>query len=152
MSTVDDDERLLAELGDAVRARAEVPDRFVAAGKAAFAWRTVDAELAALSYDSATSPAGAGTRAEAASLRAMTFVASTLTIELEITGDALLGQIVPPRPGEVSVQTRHGTQAAVPVDEVGWFAVRPVPDRMFRLRLRTADGATVVTEWIDVAP
>jgi len=146
----DDDERLLAELGKAVRAAAEVPARFVEAGKAAFAWRTVDAELAELSHDSAAlvGPALAGTRAEHATLRALTFVASELTVEVEVTADALLGQVVPPAAGEVEVHGRSGPAGSVPIDEVGWFVVRPVPARMVRLHVRTADGRSVLTQWV----
>ncbi|MEU6408355.1 hypothetical protein [Microbispora sp. NPDC046933] len=47
----DDDDRLLEELGHAVR-EARVPESFVRAGKAAFAWRTADAELAEVQLDS----------------------------------------------------------------------------------------------------
>jgi hypothetical protein len=150
VTDVTDDERLLAELGDAVRAGQQVPAGFVAAGKAAFAWRNVDAELATL-----TGTALVGTRAEPASphaepasLRSLSFVARELSIEVEVTADALLGQIVPPQPGEIELHGRHGSTQAVPVDEVGWFVIRPVPGTMFRLRLRTADGTAVVTEWV----
>ncbi|GAB3955588.1 hypothetical protein GCM10029976_098820 [Kribbella albertanoniae] len=58
MSTVtetdwNDDGQLLEALRDALVTEQEVPRAFVEAGKAAFAWRTIDAELAALTYDSA---------------------------------------------------------------------------------------------------
>lgn len=43
----DSDEHLLADLAEAVLAARKVPPRLVDAGKAAFAWHTVDAELAA---------------------------------------------------------------------------------------------------------
>lgn len=143
-----EDERLLAELGDAVRAAAQVPERFVAAGKAAFAWRTVDAELAELGYDSATTTetAPVGVRAEQAALRALSFVARELTIEVEVTADALLGQVVPPTPGEVQLQGAGGVAGTAQVDEVGWFSL-PVPSGMFRLQVRTTDGRSVVTQW-----
>jgi hypothetical protein len=141
-----DDEHLLAELGDAVRAADEVPPAFVAAGKAAFAWRTVDTELAALAHDSATSPTAAGTRAGPAA-RSLSFVAGGLSIEVELTGDTLLGQVVPPQPGQIEMHTVHGSAQVVPVDEAGWFAVRPVTGPMFRLHLRT-DAGTVITEWV----
>ena len=42
----DDDEDLLALLRDALAEQREVPTRFVEAGKATFAWRSIDAELA----------------------------------------------------------------------------------------------------------
>jgi len=143
------DDELLAELDRAMRAAAEVPDRFVRAGKAAFTWRNVDAELAALSHDSALAgPALAGTRAEDATLRALTFVASQLTVEVEVTPDALLGQVAPPTAGEIEVHGRTGPAATVPVDDVGWFVVRPLPAGMVRLLLRTADGRSVLTPWV----
>jgi hypothetical protein len=149
MSVNGDDDRMLAELGEAVRAAAEVPARFIAAGKAAFAWRTVDAELAALRYDSALAgPVLAGTRAEDATLRALTFVASQLTVEVEVTAEALLGQVVPPAAGEVEIHGRNGPVGTVSIDEVGWFVVRPVPARMVRLHIHTADGRSALTQWV----
>jgi hypothetical protein len=143
-----EDDELTAELGRAMRAAAEVPAGFVAAGKAAFTWRNVDAELAALGHDSATGAALAGTRAERATLRALTFVASRLTIELEVTADALLGQLVPPQPGQIELQQRDGAKRVATVDELGWFVFHgSVPKGMCRLRLTAADGSTVLTEW-----
>jgi hypothetical protein len=143
-----DDEQLLADLGEAVRIGREVPARFIDIGKAAFAWHSIDAELAELSHDSATSPLLAGTRAEPATLRALTFVASCLTIEVEVTADALLGQVVPPQAGQIEVHGQDGPTHTAPVDDVGWFAVRPLPMGMFRLHVRLADGAPVLTEWV----
>jgi hypothetical protein len=146
------DDALLAELGDAVRGAADVPPGFVAAGKAAFTWRNVDAELAQLQYDSASAPASTTTRSQASRPRALTFSTGELTIELELTGEGLLGQLVPPQRGQVQVQTRTGAtttvQATVQVDEVGWFAVRPVPAAMLRLRVEVAGHDPVLTEWI----
>lgn len=147
MTIYDDDERLFVELRAAVQAAAEVPSQFVEAGKLAFAWRTVDAELAQLSYDSATSGIMAGTRADQATLRALTFVARDLTIEVEVATEALLGQVVPPKAGEVMVASRNSCGDTAPIDEVGWFVIRPVPAGMFRLHVRTADGESVVTQW-----
>ena len=47
-----DDDQLLAALGEALRSERGVPAEFIAMGKAAFAWYGIDAELAALTYDS----------------------------------------------------------------------------------------------------
>jgi hypothetical protein len=144
-----DDERLAADLADAVRSAERVPARFLHAGKAAFAWRTVDAELARLTFDSvAAEPATAGTRSGSGSRRTLTFVASRLTIDVEATDGALLGQVVPPEPGELELQSRDGTRHTVAVDEVGWFRIAVRPTGLFRLRLSTASGPTVNTEWI----
>ncbi|HEY7594668.1 MAG TPA: hypothetical protein VH969_16070 [Actinophytocola sp.] len=147
MNDWDTDEGLSADLAEALRARAAVPDRFVRLGKEAFAWHTVDAELAALTI---AEPEMAGSRAEGAVLRALTFVASRLTIELEVTDTALVGQIVPPQPGELTLRRRDGSTRAVSVDAVGWFHLRPRPTGRFQLHLRTADGMSVVTEWTEL--
>ncbi|HEX6198478.1 MAG TPA: hypothetical protein VFZ37_21420 [Jiangellaceae bacterium] len=141
------DDQLLAELREAFNAAEQVPADFIAAGKAAFAWRTIDAELAALADEVRGDAAPAGTRTEHAAVRALSFRADGLSIELEVTGDAILGQIVPPRAGQVEVQSLSGTEHEAAVDESGWFAIRPLPSRMFRLHLRTSTG-DVVTEWI----
>jgi hypothetical protein len=147
MSDIGNDQDLLAELAEAMRAARAVPDRIIAAGRSAFAWRNIDAELVALTQDAAGA-ARSGTRAEPASVRALTFVASNLTIEVEVTPDALHGQVVPPQPGEIELRDRTGTIHTAPVDEVGWFVLGPPPRAMFRLHLRTAAGVAVVTEWV----
>ena len=145
MDPTDDDE-LLAELGAAMRGAAQVPARFVTVGKSAFAFRGVSAEIAALTHDSAGA-ALAGTRAESAALRSLTFVASELAIELEVTADALVGQVVPPRSGEIELVGPSGPIASTAVDEVGWFAIQPAPTGPIRLHLRMSDGESIRTEW-----
>lgn len=147
----DSDERLAADLAAAMRAEKDVPARFVAAGKAAFAWRTIDAELSALTYDSAQEdPVLAGTRAEQAAVRTLTFVASDVSIDLELTPEALLGQLVPAQPGELTVTLRDGSTRTAEVDDLGWFAVRPRPKGTFRLRFRSPGHRDVLTAWITV--
>jgi hypothetical protein len=143
-----DDEHLLAELGAAVREAREVPARFVAAGRAAFAWHDIDAELAGLAYDSAAGTTAAGTRGTTAARRTLTFAAGRLTIELEVTADALRGQVVPSLAGVVELSGRDGAVRMVTLDDVGWFVVRPVPAGLVRLLVRTSDGLSVVTEWV----
>ncbi len=140
-----DDERLLSDLGAALRSRSEVPDRVVDIGKAAFAWRATGAELAGLIYDSARTPL-VGARAEPAR-RALTFVTGELTIELEVGAAALTGQLVPPQPGRVDVHTREGASVTAEADDVGWFVVRPRPEGLCCLRVRTNDGREIRTEW-----
>lgn len=143
-----DDDRLFAELGDAVRSRQTVPRRFVDVGKAAFAWHGIDFELATLSYDSAVSGLPGGVRADTPTTRALTFVAGDLTIELELSPDALAGQVVPPTPGSAEVRFPGADVPAVTVDDTGWFEVRPAVGQPFRLCVRTEDGRVVLTETI----
>ena len=47
----EDDDQLLAALGEALRPEHDVPAEFTAMAKAAFAWRDIDAELATLTYE-----------------------------------------------------------------------------------------------------
>jgi hypothetical protein len=142
-----EDERLLAELGTAVRKGDEVPESFTRMGKGAIVWRTVDAELAALAFDSAAAGPG-GLRSADGGPRELSFAAGNLTIELEIHPDAVRGQLVPPGPGLVLVRLVDGPGATAEADEVGWFQLVPPPERRFRLQVRTPQ-ASVLSDWID---
>jgi len=143
-----DDDELLAALGEAMRARRAVPDWFVEMGKNAYGWHNIDVELAQLTYDSSRDQdVVAAVRSEAASIRALTFTSSRLSIELEVAESSLLGQIVPPRAGTLEIHTTAGVTSS-PVDEIGCFAVDPTPTTPFRVRCRTEDGADVLTGWI----
>ena len=104
-----DDDRLLAALGQALKAREAVPEWFIETGKNAFAWHNIDAELAQLTYDSEQDQrALAVLRSETASIRALTFTSAHLSLELEVTGNSLLGQLLPPRAGELEIHTKAG--------------------------------------------
>jgi hypothetical protein len=145
----DDDDELLAALGEALRAAEEVPRRLVEAGKSAFAWHNIDAELAALTFDSARSPlATTLTRTEMAPLRELTFASNRLRIHLEVTKEALHGQVVPEQAGEIELRPAKGAPVTIVVDEVGWFVIRPAPTGSFRFRCQTAEGTAVLTDWI----
>lgn len=144
-----DDERLLAALGEAIKERQAAPSWFVDMGKNAYAWHNIDAELAALTYDSELDQReAAAVRSETASIRALTFTSPRLTVELEVTGSLLLGQLIPPRAGTLEIHARAGEITTAGVDEMGGFSVDPIPATPFRLRWRTADGTDVLTGWI----
>ncbi len=144
-----DDEQLMAALGRAIGNRRQVPPEFVRAAKDAFAWHDIDADLAQLTYDSvAGSGAVALTRAEDASIRALTFSSPRLTIELEVTGDSVLGQVIPTQVTTVEVQAQAGEATVVTSDEIGCFTIQPVPAGPFRLRCTAPGGIDVRTGWI----
>jgi hypothetical protein len=146
MRDIGDDEQLLAALREALKADEAVPPEFIELGKNAYAWHNIDAELAQLTYDSVREPDNAlSLRAEAASIRALTFTSAHLTIELEVSEDSVLGQVVPAQSGMIEIQGREGTTATTEADEVGCFLIRPIPDSPFRLRFRTADGSDILT-------
>jgi len=146
-----DDDRLLVALRQALRAREAVPSWFIETGRSAFAWHNIDAELAQLTYDSNEDRLQATVmRSETASIRALTFTSAHLSVELEVTGNSLLGQLLPAREGELEIHTRAGEISMTDVDEIGCFSVDPIPESPFRLRCHTADGTNVLTGWITI--
>lgn len=144
-----DDEQMIEALRDALASTDEVPTAFVEAGKAAFAWRTIDAELAALTYDSAWDTLDAlAIRSESAILRSLTFASDGWTVELELTPDAVLGQLDPPEAGTVTARGEGGKLATADIDDLGFFVLRPVPTIPYRLVCTAGSGTTILTGWI----
>src|SRR6185312_8882936 len=104
----------------------------------AFAWHNIEAELAQLTYDSNEDRLQVAVmRSETASIRALTFTSAHLSVELEVTGNSLLGQLLPAREGELEIHTRAGEISTTAVDDIGCFSIDPIPDSPFRLRCRT---------------
>ncbi len=128
------------------------PPAVVAAARAAFAWRTVDAELAELVYDSwLDDDALVGVRARHGPRR-LTFRGPDLTLEVEVEfvegGEGhLVGQLDPPRPGVVEV--RHAERSlSVPVDRLGRFSIPGLPSGNVSLQCRAEGMPAVDTAWI----
>lgn len=150
-----DDRSLLQALAEALR-HGDVPASFVEAGKLAFPSEDLDAELAALTHDSAAdgTPATSGTRSdELASLRQLSYRATRarLEIELGVAEDAVVGQLLPPQAGTVEVDPARGERTTGTVNQAGGFVIRPIPPTPFRLRFHVGAGVRVVTEWITLA-
>jgi hypothetical protein len=145
-----DDDELMAALGEALHAARDVPQHFVAAAKDLYVWHDLDAELAELTYDSAVEEARGLilTRAEPAPLRSFSFASTQLTIELEVTPERLVGQVIPPQAGQVELHFASGRAQTAAIDEVGQFIIRPIPTRSFRLHCCTSDCGAVLTDWV----
>jgi hypothetical protein len=154
-----DDEPLIAELRHVIGQVDPIPEPVRIAARAAIEWRTLDAELAALVHDSARDEELLAVRGPASGLRALTFEAPELTIELEAeatdeTGSlCLVGQLVPPQAADVTI--RHGGElTAVRADERGRFVARGVAPGPLSLRCRldAASGASrlVETAWLTI--
>ena len=123
-----------------------VPEVVVEAGKAAFAMRTIDEELAGLSYDSLLEAGLAGVRSGATTLRTLSFEAGERSVEIEVEPGVLVGQLLPAEAAQVDVRTVDAV-TRLATDELGRFELRPVPSGPLSLRIRRAGGATIVTEW-----
>jgi hypothetical protein len=146
-----DDDELLEALRLAMLDRAVVPADFTEAGKNAFTWHNIDAELAELTYDSVRDTDRAlSLRSESAAIRALTFTSAHVSIELEVGEESLVGQIVPTQSATIMVQPRIGDETTVAADKIGCFSIRPIPAGEFRLHCRTAYGVDTLTGWISL--
>lgn len=136
-----------------------IPLQLVDDVRQAFCWRTVDTELAELSFDSLVDREPAlAVRAEgdpATEPRMLGFGAvvdgADVSIDVEVTttagGSSLVGQLWPAGAGSVEVQVGGGGTDTVPADEFGRFQVEPVPPGPVRLRVEHGDRA-VQTTWV----
>lgn len=142
----DDDDRLFDDLGAALRAAGPVPAATLAGGDAAYAWRTVDAELAALRYDSLLDRELL-LRGSAPISRSLVFQGSTMSVDVELNDDALVGQLVPPTAGEVVLLGIAGELGRTRADELGSFTLAAPARGPIRLLCETSSGR-LVTEWL----
>jgi hypothetical protein len=141
-------DRLLAALG----AADPPPDEIVQSARGLFAWRTIDAELAELSYDSELDEqALAGVRG-AGELRQLTFEAEGVRLDVEVTTGPparLVGQLAPSGAARVEVRSPQGS-VTVDADDHGRFTVSELQPGPVSLRCTpTGRDATVVeTGWV----
>lgn len=148
------DQQLLDELRGMV-ARLDAPPPEVAeAARAAYSWRTVDAELAALTYDSLLDDrALAGVRGPGGP-QMLSFESPEVTIDVEIAvepGDRrrLLAQLAPPQAAQVEVRTPD-TTTTTDADDLGRVALGGLPPGPLSLSWRLTSGAVIETEWTTV--
>jgi len=157
MTDPDHTEALLATLRAALDDTDAVPPEVVAAAKGAFTWRTIDAELAELAFDSLLSGELTGTRG-VIGVRTLSFEYGSLAVEIEVEEDGptrrLTGQIGP-RPAD-SIEVHH-VDAAEPLiahpDHLGRFSVAGLRGGRVRLLMRfsPANGPSMLlTEWVTI--
>lgn len=138
------------ELRQVIARTDAVPPPLLQAAVDAYGWRTVDAELAGLVFDSLAA-SGSSVRGPQSG-RLLSFEAGGLTIDLEISGTgparALIGQIVPPQQAAIEVRQRDGV-TALETDDLGRFRAESLGAGPFSLRFR-ASGRQVTTEWVAI--
>src|SRR3954469_12967284 len=147
-------EDLLAELRVAGLVVDPVPERVMFAAKASLSWRTIDAELAELTYDSALDDDRLALVRGHQAGRMLTFSTPALTIEVQVTNTGpdrrLVGHLVPAQSAVLVIRHGGGTSEAE-VDADGRFRTDPIPAGPLALSCRLgeeADGPTVQTEWV----
>lgn len=147
-----DDDRV--DLTDKLRALGDdsPPAALLAAARAAFSWRTVDADLCRPSYDSLLDEELTPTRGDEEA-RLLRFELDHLALDVEVSTEAgsrtLVGQLTPATSAELTVRHGGAAQMTVRCDELGRFVaenVRPGP-LSIRCVLPGQPGA-VHTDWV----
>jgi hypothetical protein len=151
LTVVDDNESeddLAARLGGVLARRDPVPKEVIDAAKASAAWRTVDAELALLLYDSVLDEEFAGVRGGGS--RLLTFTSPRVTVDIEVLGRGrgMVGQVDGTGPARVEICSAGG---AVPVetDASGHFSYGAGGAGPMSVRITDEHTNTVIrTEWV----
>jgi len=134
----------MEELARAMAQVTEVPDHRREAARAAFSWRTIDEELLALTHDS-LELADAAVRG-ALDVRTLGFESDGLSLELEVDGDRVFGQVLDAQVAEVVVESVEDGSQTVAVDPSGVFSVL-VPTGPVRISV-VVDDVARRTPWI----
>jgi hypothetical protein len=155
----DEPDRLLEELRRIASIVDPVPERAIEAGQAAFAWRTFDAEFAALVHDSLAVAAPAGVRSDEEPPLLLTFESEHLLVEVKVirvgAERELVGQLVaadagPGRVAGVELVAEHANgPTMLESDQRGRFVAAGIAAGPVRLRCRPPQPAPeVVTDWV----
>jgi hypothetical protein len=154
-ATLDGNQSLLTRLGAVARAIDGPPDLVYEMGRAAFAWRNVDSELALLMADSRLE--SSMVRGRGPDDRLLSFATGAMTIEVQVSvrrgTRRLLGQVSAGAPvpgGVLHLDTTTGAAPAVPVDALGRFEVTGVPSGPVRLRVEAPGLRSATTVWVDL--
>lgn len=139
------DEELARLVGEATAADREVPPEWREAARAAYSWRTVDQELLALTHDSLVE-AGAAVRGEEET-RTVEFAGGGLTLEVELSGRRLSGQLGPAVAGEVTLEVADGGRRSTTTDDSGFFVIDAVDRGVVRFSVRVGEQR-LATEWL----
>ena len=148
------DDELEEELRRTAASLDPVPSELLQAAADAFTWRTVDAELAELVYDSLVDEDAMALVRGGQDRRLLSFEAAGLTIDLQVTTSGaareLTGQLAPPQRASIEIRSGSG-QVTTDADELGRFRATSVPAGPMSLRcsLTAADpGPAIITDWI----
>jgi hypothetical protein len=153
---VDDDDEAdpVGEPSQTAEPADAVPPDLVEAGIAVYTFRTLDAELAALAFDSAAGGDEQLMPSERPA-RLLSFETADLTIEVEIIPQGetihLVGQILPPAVVQIDVRQQEVVSTGT-TDGLGRFSLILPELGPFQLSLPYAGpkGGATMTDWISV--
>jgi hypothetical protein len=143
-----EDEKIMSLLRRGLDQSGPVPADVTDFAKEALSWRTIDAELAQLSYDSTDETTSVTVRSTA-SARIVGFESGEWMIDLEHDAAAseLRGQVQPAGRLEVELHV-VGAVLVTETDELGRFFFDGVEAGPVALVIRVEGGESVKTEWI----
>ncbi len=121
-----------------------IPPRLTAAAIDAFGWRSADARLAEILFDSASSEL-VGIRGTSTERRSFRFGADDFVIRLHLTAATLIVMVEPPLSVGCRVATDAGTNE-YRTDELGELVIDG-PELPFRIEVDLPSGR-IVTPWI----
>jgi len=147
----DADAWLLEELKAAHAESLAIPAGALEVAKASFTWRLIDEEFEtlALCFDSAVDEGALElVRAPAANApRSLSFENDEFGVEIVVHADRLIGQLLPPQPGEVRMMAAHGLVSRATADTAGCFSLTRPPAGLMRLEF-SIDTSPIATEWV----
>jgi hypothetical protein len=132
-----------------------VPQLLDDAARAAFGWRTVDAELAELLRDSADAADDAALLVRSGGgPRQLSFESPQLGIELEVTETGprerrVAGQLLPPGDATVTVERPGAEPVSVQADDLGRFVLDGLRAGAVRLHVALR-GAQITIPWTTI--
>ncbi|WP_240468429.1 hypothetical protein [Streptomyces dangxiongensis] len=139
------DTLLEEELRQAAAVLDPVPAELLQSALDAYALHDLDARLAELTFDSLVD--ALPVRGVMDAPRMLTFRAGEVSVDVEVTADGLIGQVLPPQPARIEVLDGPRTPRPVAADALGRFTSHTPPAGPFALRLRTG-AEVIVTEWL----
>lgn len=144
-------DELVSQL-QAALAPPDVPEPLLDAARQALSWRSVDAELAALTDTAPLTGVRAGTAAPALALSFDDPAGHHIEIEVlpADRGSMAVGQVTPAAGGTVTWQSREETAPAVALDPGGMFELASLPAGPVRFVLTLEGGDPVHTDWVTI--
>lgn len=113
------------ELRQAAAVLDPVPADLLQSALDAFALHDLDARLAELTFDSLVD--ALPVRGAADPPRMLTFRAGEVTVDVEVTGDGLIGQLMPPQSARIELLGGPGHARPLTADPLGRFTGGPRP-------------------------
>lgn len=111
----------------------------------AFALHDLDAKIAELTFDSVVD--AIPVRGAVDVPRMLTFHAGGVTVDVELSAQGLMGQVLPPQTAGIEVLSGPVSGSPLETDAMGRFTYGEPPTGPFALRLRTGEGV-LVTDWL----